>query len=62
MMNKTYLNPTMVVVKLQHSSIICASNGNIVSSINGNAGLNYGGGGSGDARTKESSNIWDEEW
>ena len=54
----------MIVVKLQHSGIICAS-GDALSSIGGNSGLGFGGSDSGyggDVRTKESSSIWDEEW
>ena len=53
----------MIVVRLQHQSIICDS----VHGTEGNAGLNYRGGNSTDsngsyARTKESSGVWDEEW
>ena len=41
-MKRTYLQPCMQVVRIQHSSIICASE---VSSVDSNAGLNYVGGG-----------------
>ena len=38
-MKKTYLQPTMMVVKLQQHGIICTSD---VRSVNGNADLDYG--------------------
>ena len=40
-MKKTYLQPTMMVVRLQQQSIICTSP---VRSVSGNANLNYDGG------------------
>ena len=62
-MKKTYIIPSMIVVRLQHQSIICES----VHGADGNASLNYRGGNSTDSngsysRTKESSGIWDEVW
>ena len=62
-MKGEYQKPDMMVVKLQHQSIICDS----MHGADGNAGLNYRGGNSTDsngsyARTKESSGAWDEEW
>ena len=61
-MKKTYIIPGMIVVHLQHQSIICDS----MHGTDGDAGLNYRGGSSnntgGSVRTKESSGIWDEEW
>ena len=61
-MKKTYLQPTMMVVTLQQHSIICSSPVNRVSGNLGDDAIGYGGAGSVDARTKESSSIWDEEW
>jgi len=59
-MKKTYLQPTMMVVTLQQQSIICTS---LVSNVDGNADLGYGGGGSGPARARQHSGIdWDDEW
>ena len=58
-MKRTYLTPSMTVVKLQHRSFICYSQ---VRGIAGDDALNYGGGGSGEVRTKESGSVWDEEW
>ena len=55
----------MIVVRLQHSSIICTSTAAIQglsSNLDGGDAINYGGAVTGSARTKESSNIWDEEW
>ena len=60
-MKKSYLKPTMTVVTLQQQGIICTSD---VRSVNGNAGIDYGGGGSGPARARQHSGIdWDDyEW
>ena len=58
-MKKTYLQPTMMVVTLQQQGIICTSND--VSRVSGNAGIDYGGGGSGPARARQHSGIdWDD--
>ena len=56
---KTYIQPTMTVVRLQHQSIICQS---YVKSFNCTEDIDYGGGGSGDAYARESSGVWDDEW
>ena len=59
-MKKTYSTPTIEVVKLQQQGIICTSD---VRSVKGNAGLDYGGGGSGPARARSHGGIdWDDEW
>lgn len=59
-MKKTYLKPTMMVVKLQQQGIICTSG---VRSVSGNADIDYGGGGSGPARARQHNGIdWDDEW
>lgn len=58
---KTYISPTMLVVQLQHHSIICQSTFS-VTSVSNDEGILFGGGGSGDACTHESSSVWDEEW
>ena len=57
-MKKKYMKPTMMVVTLQQQSIICASD---VTSVSGNADLNYGGGGSGTARSRShGGSDWDD--
>ncbi|MCR4919722.1 MAG: hypothetical protein K5928_07940 [Prevotella sp.] len=59
-MKKTYSTPTIEVVKLQQQGIICASD---VTSVSGNADLNYGGDGSGSARARSyGGSDWDDEW
>ena len=59
-MKKTYLQPTMMVVRLQQQSIICASP---VSDVSSNADMGYGGGGNGPARARQHSDAgWDDEW
>ena len=61
---KTYIQPAIVVVRLQHQSIICVSTNSVTSNVGlcgaGDDGLITGG--SGDARTRESTSVWDEEW
>ena len=52
----------MTVVRLQHHSIICQSIRGMSSNLSGDDAIGYGGGGSGEVRTKESGSIWDEEW
>ena len=59
-MKTTYIQPEMTVVRLQHQGMICES---IVKGINNtDEDIKYGGGGSGEAYTKKSGSIWDEEW
>ena len=61
-MKKTYQNPEMTVMKLQHQSIICLSE---IRGINSDD-VDYGGASTNNAggviRTKESGGIWDDEW
>ena len=68
-MKKTYLTPSMVMVRLQHQSFICQS---IMTSMS-QGETHYGGGSSnntsnntnydtGEARTRQFSGVWDEEW
>ena len=63
-MKKTYMTPSITVVRLQHQGIICTS----VASVSSNVSLCGAGddgsitGGSGEARTRESGGIWEEEW
>ena len=59
-MRKTYIIPGMTVVHLQHQGIICQSG--VVNSVSNTEGFTYGGGGSGEAYTKESNGAWDDEW
>ena len=58
-MKKTYLQPTMMVVRLQQQSIICTSP---VRSVSGNADLNYDGGGTGPARVRQHNAMDWEDW
>ena len=61
-MKNAYLKPMMLVVKIQHSGIICEST---VTTLQSNASLKLGGSDAsyeGEIRTKESSDIWDDEW
>lgn len=60
-MKKTYIQPSMLAVVLQHSQIIA-----VISQIEGNGGINptpEPGDGSGDSNPRvKSYNIWDDEW
>ena len=63
-MKKNYQQPAMQVVKINTSrQFLDVSQ---LSSVSGNAGFTYGGGGDGTGdstpRTKELGSIWDEEW
>ena len=62
-MKKTYLQPTMMVVRLQQQSIICTSK---VSSVSTNLdegdAIGYDGAGSGPARVKSNTVDWDDDW
>jgi len=53
MNKKVYQEPTTKVVKLQHKSHILTAS---VNRVGGNADLDYGGGGNGEARSR---GIWD---
>ena len=57
-MKRTYIKPTITVETSLVQEIICIS----LNNVDGNAGLDYGGGGSDDARTKEESGSWDIDW
>ncbi len=63
-MRRRYIQPEILVVRLQHQSIICCSP---VADIQSDEGMLYGGAGGGTegsvvAFTRESRSIWDEEW
>ena len=63
-MRTKYIRPEILVVRLQHQSIIC---GSPVVRIQSDANINYGGAGgstegSVEAFSRESGSIWDEEW
>ena len=61
MKKQEYLKPTMMVVKLQQQSIICASND--VSRVSSNVDMDYGGGGNDPARARQHTGFdWDDEW
>ncbi len=60
-MKKTYIQPEMLAVVLQHSQIIAASE------VDGNTGISNGGSSDGyqgpeGGAAKGSVNVWDEEW
>ena len=57
-MKKNYMKPTLTVVFMQTNRIICTS-ANSVSGVGGNASLNYGGGSSSAAMSREGD--WDED-
>ncbi len=63
-MKKTYIHPAMMAMKLQHQGIICGSQIGSTTTTGLDSNLNYdaNGGNQSNAWTKESSNIWDEEW
>ena len=58
MNKKSYIEPATRVMKVQTISMIAISRGG-VSTVGGNAGLNYGGGGNGAALSRDGG--WDED-
>ena len=60
-MKKTYIQPEMLTVKIQHMQMLCESL-TAVEDGSESTSISYGGEGTGPARTKESNNVWDEEW
>ena len=52
---RTYINPDLKVVEINRNDVIATS----VTTINGNAGINYGGAGHGTVRTPGNRGIWD---
>ena len=64
-MKKTYLQPTMMVVRLQQQSIICSSKVRSVSTnLTGDDAISYGGAGTStqSARVKSNTVDWDDDW
>ena len=62
-MKRNYLQPSTKVVNVKATSSILSGSG--VRSISSSAGIGYGGGNSGVARTREYNgwgDDWDEEW
>ena len=65
MKKKVYQQPTMTVVKLQHSSLICQSVNRVSTNLDGGDAIIYNGqGSSDDARVKQGGdyNVWDDDW
>ena len=59
-MKKSYLNPSITVVKLQQQSALLTGSG--LTTISSNVGFDDTiTGGTGEARTRENS-VWDSEW
>ena len=63
-MKKIYLQPAMMVVRLQQQSIICSSPVSHVSTnLTGDDAIGYGGGSSTQsARVKSNTVDWDDDW
>ena len=62
-MKKTYLQPAMMVVRLQQQSIICSSKVSRVSTnLTGDDAIGYGGSGTGPARVKSNTVDCDDDW
>ena len=63
-MKKTYLQPAMMVVRLQQQSIICASPlSDVSTNLTGGDAISFGGGTSTQsARVKSNTVDWDDDW
>ncbi len=57
-MKKNYMKPTMDVVNMQIANMICGSE---VKSVDGNAGLRYGGAGASNGVARSRGGDWDDE-
>ena len=62
MEKKEYHSPAMRVVKMQVQHMLAGSNGNSVNNVGGNAGLNLGGAGNGEAMSNGFRGIWSNGW
>ena len=51
----------MLTAKIQHMQMLCESLTAVEDDSTG-TNIGYAGEGTGPARTKESHNVWDEEW
>lgn len=60
MNKKAYIKPTWRVVRIQHQYHILA--GSDFGGTDGNSGMGYGGGSTGDGRVRESDNWDDDLW
>ncbi len=58
---KEYQKPTIQIVPIRHSGIICLSGTEVKGVSSADTGITYGGGNNGAARVKERS-VWDDEW
>ena len=63
-MKKTYLQPTMMVVRLQQQSIICTSSpvSRVSTNLDEGDAIRYVGAGTGPARVKSNTVDWDDDW
>jgi len=60
-MKKEYMKPTMRVVKIQHSGIICTSLTTTSTNLDEGETLTIGGGGNGQGRARSNGGIdWDD--
>ena len=57
MEKKVYMTPAVQVLHIEESSISCAS----VNTVESDANMNYRGGSSGAARTRQQG-IWGDDW
>ncbi len=57
MEKKSYTKPAAQVLRIEESRIICAS----VNKVESNVNMNYRGGSSGAARTRQQG-IWGDDW
>lgn len=62
-MKKNYQKPDMNIVRLRHTCIVCASNDQVVTDVDGgDTDLGYGGGGSGIARGRQNTLWGEDDW
>lgn len=58
MNKKVYQQPRLQTTKVESQNQLLADS---VTNVNGNAGMKYGGGGTGAARAGEGGDVWDDD-
>lgn len=62
-MKKTYIEPAMLMVRLQQMQMLCSSITEADDNDENGTGIGWGGEGGGPANVKGTGkSIWDEEW
>ena len=61
MTKKEYMQPTMTVVKIQHSQMLCISDAKANGLGDDDLGYDKNGGNQGDAWSRKHKDVWDDD-